>query len=344
VRSKMGCKMNKFKYLEQEIDHNFIRQQLKKYCYADNRKAIAQLANTFALLALVLTLLTVSYRTQNFWACAALIPLCSLCFLRLFVLQHDCGHHTFFTNKRANNIVGFLLGILNFTPLLEWRHSHNLHHATNGHLEKRGMGDVWMMTCEEYQNSSRFKKLHYQIYRNPLVLFVIGPFCYFVFRRRFCVGINSSMKREYFELKLMNISIFIFYSALAYFLGWKPLVFIGVPMFMLSAGMGVWLFYVQHVFEDAYWERSPNWNFYDAALDGSTFYDLPAVLHWFSASIGYHHIHHLESRIPNYHLKRCMEENRHLFHMPVARLSDTFRLMRLKLWDEKNHKYVRFGT
>lgn len=325
-----------------ESYHATVKQRLKKYAYNNDAKAFWQLTNTLCPLVVCVYLLWKTYTSQLYPVSLLLGPLSALLLVRVFVLQHDCGHHTFFSNKRINNTVGFFLGILNFTPLLNWRYSHNLHHATNGHLERRGVGDVWMLTQEEYERAPYGKKILYRLYRNPIFLFFLGPLVYFVIRRRFCIDITSSMKKEYRDLIVSNIAICFFYGSLAYVIGWKTLLILALPVFAMTAALGVWLFYVQHVFEEAYWERSPRWNFYDAALEGSTFYDLPKWLHWFTANIGYHHIHHLESRIPNYHLQKCMEENRELFHMPIVRLSDTWRLMQLKLWDEQNQRYVPF--
>jgi omega-6 fatty acid desaturase (delta-12 desaturase) len=320
-----------------------IHARLKKYAYSDNRKAIWQLANTSACFAFGIWLLSTLYSLELYWACPFGILLCSLTLLRFFVLQHDCGHHTFFTNKTANNIVGFFLGILTFTPILNWRYSHNVHHATNGHLDKRGLGDVWIMTLEEYAKAPVLLKIKYRLYRNPLILFLFGSLFYFVVRRRFGIALTPQMKREQIDIALTNTFIVLLHYSLYSYVGLKATLLITLPVFALTAAFGVWLFYIQHVFEDAYWERAANWSFYNAALEGSTFYDLPDWLHWFSANIGYHHIHHLESRIPNYNLKACMVENRELFNVHVVRLSDTFTLMRLKLWDEQKKKYVPFS-
>lgn len=320
-----------------------LRRRMKPYAVASNRKALWQLTTT--MLALLATsVAAIAFFKAGFYVLTWMLsPIWALLLVRLFVLQHDCGHHSFFSSKKANNLTGFFLSAFTFTPILNWRYSHNLHHGSNGNLDRRGTGDIWIMTATEFAQADKWTRLKYRLYRHPVFLFFVGPFFYFLFRRRFSVHISRTMWRERRDLWLTNLYIVSLYVGLALLIGWRDLVIIMTPVLMMTAGGGVWLFYMQHTFEDTYLKRSKQWDFVDAAIEGSTMYQLPQILHWFTANIGFHHIHHLNSQIPNYHLQKCMAENMDLFaNVPVIRLRDSLAISKLKLWDENLGRYIGF--
>jgi omega-6 fatty acid desaturase (delta-12 desaturase) len=276
----------------------------------------------------------------SWWLVIPLAVLAGAFLVRVFIIFHDCGHGSFFKSKIANDAVGFITGILTFTPYYHWRWEHAIHHGCAGDLDRRGTGDVWTLTVQEYLESSRWKKFAYRLARNPIVLFVIAPLFLFLVRQRFASPRAS--KRERHSVYAMNLAILAMAGALTLLFGLKAYLIIQLILLMVAGGAGVWLFYVQHQFEDVYWERGEDWDYTAAALQGSSFYKLPKVLQWFSGNIGFHHIHHLSSRIPNYNLERCHRANP-LFQKvkPITFLS-SFKSINFRLWDEKLKRLVGF--
>jgi omega-6 fatty acid desaturase (delta-12 desaturase) len=245
----------------------------------------------------------------SWWLTLALAALAGTLLVRVFIIFHDCGHGSFFRSRLANDVTGFIAGMLTFTPYYHWRWEHSLHHATAGDLDRRGTGDVWTMTVQEYLESSRWKRFAYRLARNPVVLFVLAPLFLFVVRQRFPSAKASSRERK--SVMWMNLALLAMATALSWVFGLVPYVLIQSTVMMVGGSAGVWLFYVQHQFEDAYWERREDWDYTAAALEGSSFYKLPKTLQWLSGNIGFHHIHHLSSRVPNYNLERCGSQTRH---------------------------------
>lgn len=264
--------------------------------------------------------------------------------VRLFLIQHDCGHGAFFTNKAANNWVGRILGVFTLTPYAVWRLDHALHHASSGNLDKRGFGDINTLTVNEYMALPRSKRLMYRIYRNPIIMFLVGPAYVFLLRNRIPLGFMNSF-RHWISAMGTNIVAALAAAVVIYFTGLGPFLLVLLPITMLAATFGVWLFYVQHQFEDTVWDDKENWDLLDAALHGSSYYDLPAVLRWFSANIGIHHVHHLYSRIPYYRLTQVLRDHPELV-TATRRLTllDSFRTVKLRLWDEGQKKLVSFKT
>ncbi len=305
-------------------------------------KSVFQLANSVALFALLwaamLWSLDVSY------ALTLVLALPAACMLmRLFIIQHDCGHGSFFRSARANHVVGFLLGIVTLTPYHYWRRTHSIHHATSGDLDNREFGDIHTLTVREYRALPLWKRFRYRLYRNPVTLFVIGPAYQFIVKHRLPLDTPPGWKKEWASILWTNLAIAAVVALGMWTIGLGSFLAVQLPITLVSGTIGVWLFYVQHQFEDTYWRDHPEWSFHAASLEGASFYDLPRWLHWFSGNIGYHHIHHLASRIPNYRLRECMEQVPELQHVTRLTIGESLRTARLKLWDEERRKLVGFG-
>ena len=310
-----------------------------KYQKPSRWKAAWQIIDTLVPYILLWYLMYLC-RPVSWWLVVPLAVLAGALLVRVFIIFHDCGHGSFFKSPAANALVGFLAGILTFTPYYHWRWEHAIHHANAGDLDKRGTGDVWTMTVQEYLEASRWKKFAYRLSRNPLVLFVIAPLFLFVVLQR--VPSTKANARERHSVYAMDLAILGMAVSLSLVFGFTAYVVIQLIIMMVAGGAGVWMFYVQHQFEDVYWERDENWSFTAAALQGSSFYKLPRILQWFSGNIGFHHIHHLSPRIPNYNLEKCHKADP-LFQQvkPVTFLS-SFKSITFRLWDEKGRKLVGY--
>ena len=303
-------------------------------------RASWQIVNTLGAYAGLWYLIYLSLPV-SWWLTVPLAVLAGGFLIRIFIIFHDCGHGSFFESHAANAIWGFVTGVLTFTPYYHWRWEHAVHHATTGHLERRGVGDVWTLTVEEYLASSRWKKFAYRLARNPLVLFVIAPLYLFLIRQRF--PSSGARPRENTSVMIMNFAVFTLAAVLIAIFGFLPWLLIQLIIIGVAGSCGVWLFYVQHQFEDAYWERGEDWDYTTAALQGSSFYKLPKVLQWFSGNIGFHHIHHLSARIPNYNLERCHRSDPMFAEVQPMSLFGSLRSIGYRLWDEQSSKLVSFA-
>ena len=257
--------------------------------------------------------------------------------MRTFIMFHDCGHGSFFKSKRGNEVLGIITGIINFTPFYKWRHEHAVHHATAGDLDRRGIGDVYTMTVQEYIDAPWWKKTGYRVMRNPLAMFLVGPLVMFLFVNR--LPIPGLGRRELASIWWTNLILVVLIGFLCWLIGWQTYILVQLPVLILAASIGVWLFYVQHNFDPTYWERQNEWEFTKAGLDGSSFYKLPGLLQWFTGNIGFHHIHHLSPKIPNYKLPACHNENPVLQVKPMTLLF-SLKSLSLRLWDEKTRRMV----
>jgi acyl-lipid omega-6 desaturase (Delta-12 desaturase) len=278
----------------------------------------------------------------SWWLAVPLAVLTSGFLVRAFIIFHDCGHGSFFKSRRANNILGFITGVLTFTPYSQWRWEHALHHATSGDLDRRGVGDVWTLTVQEYLESSRWKRFAYRLARNPFVLFVVAPLFLFLIRYRFVTPKASWSERLSVYVTNLALAAMIFGLCLAF--GWKAYLVLQLIVTAVAGSVGVWLFYVQHQFEGAYWERSESWDYTTAALQGSSFYKLPRLLQWFSGNIGFHHIHHLSARIPNYHLEKCHKAEPLFQTVKPVTLLTSLKSFTFRLWDEQRRKLVGYSA
>jgi len=313
---------------------------LRAYHRPSHRRAVGQLANSvlpyLALWVTAYLLLDVS-----FWLTLVVAMFAAAFLVRVFIISHDCGHGSFFRSRRANDLVGAFTSFLVFLPYYRWRHEHSIHHANAGDLDNRGVGDINTLTVREYMALSRWGRLKYRLYRNPFVMFVIGPLYVFVISYRFLP--RRSTRREYISVIRTNVMLGLVITAAALTIGLKAYVLVQLPILAFAGVAGVWLFYVQHQFEDVYWERNERWDFISQALQGSSYYHLPGILRWFSGNIGFHHIHHLSSRIPNYYLSKVQKRTPDLHQVPRLTLRKSFTTLKYRLWDEEQRLLVGFS-
>jgi omega-6 fatty acid desaturase (delta-12 desaturase) len=313
-------------------------QQLVAAYHAPSvRKSVTQLCTT--LLPLFATFVAMYFAMRvSYLLTLALAVVAAGFLIRTFIIMHDCGHGSFFRSRRANNIIGFITGVLTLTPYVQWRRDHAIHHATSGHLEERGFGDVATLTVREYLRLNWWGRFKYRLYRNPVVLLGFGPLWLMVKQRLHTPG--SAGRREILGVHLTNASILGLFAVSSVVVGPLAVAAIYLPAMMIAGAAGIWLFYVQHQFEETYWASGAEWEYATAAVAGSSYYRLPRVLEWFTGSIGFHHVHHLSPRIPNYLLRRAHEENPALQQVRVLTIWESLRTFSLKLWDEERRRLI----
>lgn len=311
-----------------------------RYQTPSTGRAIWQLINTLVPYVGLWYLMYLSLEV-SYWLLVPLAMLAGAFMVRAFIIFHDCGHGSFFKSQRANHIWGAITGVLTFTPYYHWRWEHSIHHSSSGDLDRRGTGDVWTMTVQEYLESSRWRRFSYRMVRNPFILFVIAPLFLFVVWQR--IPNRKANLRERLSVYWTNLALLLIAGGLVWAFGWRAYLLIQLLVLMVAGSSGVWLFYVQHQFEGVYWERGENWDYAAAALKGSSFYKLPKLLQWFSGNIGFHHIHHLSSRIPNYHLQKCHEAEPLFQTVKPITLFASFKSFTFRLWDEQRRKLVGYG-
>ena len=315
------------------------RESIHRYQVPDINQAVGQILTSVVPYIGLMILMVFTIRI-SYWTLLLVIPAAGFA-VRTFIIFHDCGHQSFFgaKNKRANDLLGVITGLLTFTPYHFWRRAHAKHHATVAKLDQRGKGDVWMLTVDEWNAASKRKKFTYRVYRNPLVLFTVGAWINMIIAQRIPFpGMDPQDKRSILLTDLALLLIAITFSLV---FGWKAYLLIQIPVMMLASSIGVWLFYVQHQFPGAYWARKGDWDYLTACLQGSSFYKLPEVLRFFTGNIGYHHLHHLSHLIPNYHLPRLSREQPELAVEPIT-LKDTSKLLAIRLYDEARQSYVGY--
>jgi acyl-lipid omega-6 desaturase (Delta-12 desaturase) len=325
---------------EGRTDGSAWKDIVARYQKSSAWRALWQILNTLVPYAGLWYLMYLSLDV-SYWLVVPLAILASGFLVRVFIIQHDCGHGSFFKSRLANDILGFITGVLTFTPYFHWRWEHALHHSSSGDLDRRGTGDVWTLTVQEYLESSRWKRFSYRLVRNPAVLFVIAPMFLFLIWQR--LASPKASVRERLSVYWTNLAILGIAVGLSLAFGWKAYLLIQLVVVCLAASAGVWLFYVQHQFEGVYWERGENWDYATAALKGSSFYKLPKVLQWFSGNIGFHHIHHLSPRIPNYHLEKCHRAEPLFQTVKPVTLFSSFKSFTFRLWDEQRRTLVGYG-
>jgi omega-6 fatty acid desaturase (delta-12 desaturase) len=314
---------------------------LAGYREPSNARSILEIVITVLPLALLWLLMWASLDV-GYWLCLLLAVPAAGFLVRLFMIQHDCGHGAFFRQRAANDWVGRVIGVLTLTPYDFWRRTHALHHAGSGNLDRRGIGDIDMLTVREYLALPRRRRLLYRLYRNPLVLFGIGPVYNFALRQRLPLGLMRGGWQPWASTMATNLGIAMLAVLLIWLVGVGPFLLVHLPITFLGAAIGVWLFYVQHQFEDTFWDRNENWNFHDAALHGSSHYDLPRVLRWFTANIGVHHVHHLCSRIPYYRLPTVLRDHPQLAEVGRLTLLESLKCLRMALWSEEQRRGISF--
>ncbi|PEA24978.1 fatty acid desaturase [Bacillus cereus] len=259
---------------------------------------------------------------------------------RIFIIFHDCTHHSFFKSRRVNRIVGTCMGVLTLFPFDQWGHEHSVHHATSGNLDKRGTGDIWTLTVNEYLAAPFRLRLAYRLYRNPLVMFGLGPIYVFLLKNRF--NRKGARKKERMNTYLTNVLIVALIGVLCWAIGWQSFLLVHGTIFLIAGSVGIWLFYVQHTFEDSYFEEDKEWEYVKAAVEGSSFYKLPKILQFLTGNIGFHHVHHLSPRVPNYKLEEAHNNTLPLKNVPTITLATSLRSIRFRLWDEQSNNFVTF--
>ena len=302
-------------------------------------RGVWQILNTLVPYAALWYLMYLSL-SVSWWLTVPLALLASAFLVRAFIIFHDCGHGSFFKSAAANHILGAITGVLTFTPFYHWRWEHAIHHSSAGDLDRRGTGDVWTLTVQEYLEASRWKRFAYRLARNPIVLFVLAPLYLFVIQQR--IPSLKAPARERYSVYWTNLAVGAMAAGLIWIFGLKAWLIIQLIVLMTAGSAGVWLFYVQHQFEGVYWERGGEWDYTTAALKGSSFYKLPRVLQWFSGNIGFHHIHHLSPRIPNYHLEKCHRAEPLFQTVKPVTLFSSFKSFTFRLWDEQRRRLVGY--
>ncbi len=315
-----------------------LKQAVMAYANSDTWRSTWQIINTVVPYVTLWVLMYFSLRVSYWLTLLLAIPTAGF-MVRLFIQFHDCGHASFFKSPRANEVWGIISGILTFTAFYQWRREHARHHASAGDLDRRGVGDIWTLTVEEWLALPRWKRFGYRVYRHPIVIFGFGPLYMFLIAHRFAGADPTPKDRR--SVLATNLAIAALILAFSLTIGIKAYILIQLPIIWIGGIAGVWLFYIQHQFEGVYWERHEKWDYVSAALKGSSYYRLPKVLQWFSGNIGIHHIHHLNPRIPNYHLQAACDATRQVQVEPVTLLI-SLKSLGFRLYDEANRRLVGF--
>jgi omega-6 fatty acid desaturase (delta-12 desaturase) len=338
----MRMKQDSAASIETPNDARRWTQVLARYRQPSYRRGLFEIAVTVVPLA-ALWLLAWATLDVGYWLALPLALAAGVFVVRLFMIQHDCSHGSFFRHRFANDWIGRLASVVTMTPYGLWRRTHAVHHASSGNLDRRGMGDIDTLTVAEYRARSMWGRLRYRLYRHPLVMFGIGPAYLFLLQHRLPVGLmRGNGWWPWVSTMATNAAIAAVAGGLIWLIGFKAFLLVHLPVAIVAASIGVWLFYVQHQFEKTTWAKEGNWNALDAALHGSSHYDLPAFLRWITANIGMHHLHHLSSRIPYYRLPRILRDHPELRAVGRLTLFGSFRCVRLALWDDTQRRLVSF--
>ncbi|WP_338462474.1 fatty acid desaturase [Brevibacillus borstelensis] len=316
-----------------------LKKNVAPYEKNDTKSSIRQLFNT---LVPFLLLWFAAYQSLavSYWLTLPLLIIAAGFVIRTFIIFHDCCHQSFFKNRLANDILGTITGVITLCPYEQWKHSHSIHHATSSNLDKRGVGDIWILTVEEYLSSPLWLRIAYRIYRNPFVMFGLGPIYVFVLQYRF--NRKGARAKERMNTYLTNVAIIALYALMIWAVGWQAFLFIQGPIFFISGLLGIWLFYVQHQFEDSYFENEEEWSYVKAAVEGSSYYKLPKPLQWITGNIGFHHVHHLSPKVPNYNLEKAHNATPPLQKATTITLATSLKSLQFRLWDERNKAFVSF--
>lgn len=316
-----------------------LRKDVMPYATSKTKTSIIQLLNTIAPFFILWVL---AYQSLSFsiWL-SLLFSIGAAGFMvRMFIIFHDCAHQSFFKNPKLNRVLGTITGVITHFAFEKWKREHAIHHATSGNLDQRGIGDIWIMTANEYENAGKWERLQYRLYRNPIIMFGLGPLSLFLYSNRF--NRKAAKKKERRNTYLINVLLVLLYALIAFTLGWQALVFVQLPIVYIAGVLGIWLFYVQHQFEDSYFENESEWDYVKAAVDGSSYYKLPKWLEWMTGSIGYHHVHHLAPKVPNYHLEQAHRETPPLQKATTITLKTSLESIKFRLYDEDQKTFISF--
>ncbi|SEL73282.1 omega-6 fatty acid desaturase (delta-12 desaturase) [Paenibacillus sp. cl141a] len=316
-----------------------LKKNVAPYEEIDTKASIGQLFNTLVPLILLWYAAYLSL-SVSYWLTIPIAVIASGFVVRTFIIFHDCCHGSFFKSRKANKILGTITGVLTLCPYEQWKNTHAIHHATSSNLDKRGIGDMWVLTVEEYGAASFWQRLYYRVYRNPIVMFGLGPIAIFLISYRF--NRKGARRKEKISNYTTNILIVALYALLCWAIGWQAFLLVQAPIFMVSGMLGIWLFYVQHQFEETYYEHDEEWSYINAAVEGSSYYKLPKVLQWITGNIGFHHVHHLSPKVPNYNLEKAHEAAPPLQKATTITLKTSLKSIRFRLWDEEKKVFVTF--
>jgi omega-6 fatty acid desaturase (delta-12 desaturase) len=314
---------------------------VSKYNKPQIRKSIWQLTNSLAGYLILWLAMSLTIKI-SIWITLPLIILAAGFLIRIFIIFHDCGHGSFFKSNKLNLLVGKLCGILAFTPYYKWTNSHKLHHRTVGNLDKRGLGDVWTLTLDEYKEKGNWNKFIYRLFRHPIFLLGVGGPLSFIILNRFST--KKMTPKQRYNVYFTNIILISLALIVSWLIGWQTYLLLQLSVMYIAAIVGVYLFYLQHQYDDVYWCRNNEWDYKTMALQGSSFFKLPAILQWFTGNIGFHHVHHLAPTIPNYNLSKCHRENDMFREVNAITFFKSFRSLKLRLWDESNQRIVTFAS
>ena len=339
---KVAIEISKNREKSAKIENDLL-DRVNKFFGANNKRASLELIFTlgtfFMLFFLMIYSLGISY-----WLTFILLTPTAAMLTRAFTIQHDCGHNSFFSSLKANNRIGSLLGVLTLTPYYYWRKTHRFHHAAAGNLDKRGIGDLDTFTLNEYKSLPFYQQLWYRIYRNPAFMLVVGPIAVFGLKHRLPPDNPFHSVKSWKNIMLTNLGIGVIVVSMVYFLGWEPLLFVYVPVCLLASSIGIALFFIHHQFEDTYWATDGEWSHFNAALQGSSYFEFSKFPSWIISNINLHHIHHLSSRIPFYRLRECLEAIPELRDVPKRTFKDIGNCFKLALWDEDRKRMVSFSA
>lgn len=318
---------------------NTLRKQVAAYETSTTKESVWQIVNTVGPYIVLWYLAYISL-SVSYWLALVPIVIAAGFFVRVFIIFHDCTHHSFFKSRRTNRVVGTAMGVLTLFPFDRWGNEHAIHHATSGNLDKRGTGDIWTLTVDEYLQAPLSMRLAYRFYRNPFVMFGLGPIFEFVLKNR--LNRKGAKKKERMNTYLTNVLILALNGLLAWLVGWEAFLLVQGSIFFLAGSVGIWLFYVQHTFEDTYFVENQEWEYVKAAVEGSSFYKLPKFIQFLTGNIGFHHVHHLSPRVPNYKLEEAHNNTPPLQTVPSITLATSLKSLRFRLWDEKNKNFLSF--
>jgi acyl-lipid omega-6 desaturase (Delta-12 desaturase) len=316
-----------------------LKKEVAPFAQTDHNASIKQVINTMGPLFILWFAAYLSL-SVSYWITFPILVVTAGFLVRTFIIFHDCCHQSFFKSRKLNNILGTITGVLTLVPYEQWKNSHNTHHATSSNLDKRGTGDMWLLTVDEYNASSKWRKLAYRVYRMPFFMLGIGPIAVFMIQYR--LNVKGAGKKERINTHVTNVSIVGLYALLSLAIGWQAFLMIQLPILLVSGMLGIWLFYVQHQFEDSYFEHDEEWSYVQAAVEGSSYYKLPKVLQWITGNIGFHHVHHLSPRVPNYHLEKAHEASVPLQKATTITLATSLKSLKYRLWDEEGKRFVTF--